>query len=773
MKSSFSDSRLCLQIQGTVQGVGFRPFVYRLATELGLCGWVNNSVIGVLIEVEGTTDSLQQFQERLFTEKPAIAQIEKWTANWFDPVGYEQFEIRISDSKTNQRKSAVVLPDLATCPDCLAEIFNPRDRRYRYPFTNCTNCGPRYSIIQGLPYDRTNTTMQGFEMCPQCRAEYEDPRNRRFHAQPNACPRCGPHLAFWDENGATLTTHYEALLATVSALKAGQIVAMKGLGGFHLLVDASNERAVSELRQRKQRPRKPFAVMYPSLEDIEADCVVSSQEAQWLQSVEAPIVLLQKKTPLRTITASVAPNNPNLGVMLPYTPLHHLLLAQLQFPVVATSGNLSNEPICTDEEEARKRLQGIADCFLVHNRPIARAVDDSVIRKVLDQPLMLRRARGYAPFSTRLELPNVSSFPPILALGGHLKNTIALHQQGQVFVSQHIGDLETARSRQAFQDTINSLGNLYEFQAETITCDLHPDYYSHQHAQQLATAKQLPLTPVQHHLAHILTVMAEHRLSPPVLGVAWDGTGYGLDGSIWGGEFLYITEENWRRIAHWRPFGLPGGEKAIKEPRRSALGLRYKMTGEVDGTGLDFTPQELKLLSSMLKKGFNTPRTSSVGRLFDAVAALVGLSTTVSFEGEAAMALEFAIKGEKTEQRYPLRMHPATDTHPICLDWEPMVKGIQGDIEENQPLSLIAAKFHNTLIASISAIAQQVNATTLVFTGGCFQNQYLLENAVTTARQENRQPYWCQTLPPNDGGIAFGQIVATLLRVSNKCYGAF
>ncbi|MFB6277115.1 MAG: carbamoyltransferase HypF, partial [Halothece sp.] len=514
--------RLYLQLQGAVQGVGFRPFVYRLATELRLGGWVNNTVSGVFIEVEGTRDTLEQFQQRLLIEKPSIVRMDEVKATWLSPVGYKQFEIRASQGNASPRKSAVVLPDLATCSHCLAELFNPRDRRYRYPFINCTNCGPRYSIIQDLPYDRANTTMCEFEMCATCRAEYDNPSNRRFHAQPNACSHCGPQLAFW-EGEKELAVRDRALMATATALQEGKIVAVKGLGGFHLMVDARNERAVSRLRQRKQRPRKPFAVMYPSLERVQADCQISKTEAQLLQSTQSPIVLLRKKATTSVIASAVAPNNPNLGVMLPYTPLHHLLLAQLQFPVVATSGNLSNEPICIDEGEARERLQGIADGFLVHNRAIARPVDDSVVRIVLDQPSILRRARGYAPFSTRLELPNVTASSPILALGGHLKNTIALHQQGQVVLSQHIGDLETARSRQVFRDTISSLAHLYQFPPSAIACDCHPDYYSSQYAQQLATEKQLALTPVQHHLAHILSSMAEHQLSPPVLGIAWDG----------------------------------------------------------------------------------------------------------------------------------------------------------------------------------------------------------------------------------------------------------
>jgi len=763
MSDHASQCRLYLKVQGTVQGVGFRPFVYRLATELALNGWVNNTVSGVFIEVEGSRETLETFQKRLLREKPAIAQINEIKTQWLSPVGYQAFEIRASPTTGTDPKSAVVLPDLATCSDCLAEIFNPRDRRYRYPFTNCTNCGPRYSIIQSVPYDRANTTMREFQMCPACGQEYQNPRDRRFHAQPNACPECGPKLTFWGEEEVKGD---RALKTTAEALKQGKIVAVKGLGGFHLMVDARNETAVSRLRERKQRPAKPFAVMYPSLGEVKTDCQVSEMEAEVLESPQAPIVLLTKNRDNSSIAPVVAPNNPNLGVMLPYTPLHHLLLAELQFPVVATSGNLSNEPICIDETEARERLQGIADVFLVHNRAIARAVDDSVVRIIENQPVVLRRGRGYAPFSHRLELPNCPN-SSILAVGGHLKNTIALYQNQQVVLSQHIGNLDTARSRQAFQDTHTSLASLYDFQPEQIACDYHPDYYSSQYAQQLATDKQLPLTPVQHHLAHTLACMGEHHLSPPVLGIAWDGTGYGLDGTIWGGEFILVTEDTWQRVAHWRTFGLPGGEKAIKEPRRSALGLLYEIEGDNAIAGFDFTSQELKILHSMLKQGLNTPKTSSVGRLFDAIAALVGLSTTVSFEGEAAMQLEFAINGEETTETYSLHIIPPTENTPFILDWELMVCEIQSDLQQQIPLSTIAAKFHNTLIAGITKIADQMQINTLVFTGGCFQNKSLLEKAITIAKQNNQKPYWCQTLPSNDGGIAFGQVIATLLRLSN------
>ncbi|RPI09280.1 MAG: carbamoyltransferase HypF, partial [Zetaproteobacteria bacterium] len=624
-RSSISQrERLRVAIHGAVQGVGFRPFVYRLATDMDLPGWVSNSPQGVLVEVEGSPETLRTFLLRLQKERPPRASIQSLEASFLAPVGFGRFEIRPSDG-TGER-TTLILPDIGTCADCLRDIFDPADRRYLYPFTNCTNCGPRFSIIQALPYDRPNTTMARFAMCEACAAEYENPGDRRFHAQPNACPVCGPHVELWDRVGGPLSTHGRAMGDAVEAIHAGQILAVKGLGGFHLIADARNDEAVRLLRTRKHREEKPLAIMAPCLDWIKVTCEVSPLEERLLSSPESPIVLLRRRRETTddggSVAASVAPGNPNLGVMLPYTPLHHILLRELAIPVVATSGNLSDEPICTDEREAVSRLGGLADFFLVHDRPIARHLDDSVARVLLGREQVLRRARGYAPLPVRVDRP----LPPLLAVGGHLKNAVAVANRTEVFISQHIGDLETAQAFDAFRRVCADLARLYGLEPGAVACDAPPDYLSTRHA----VSTGLPLIRVQHHYTHVLACMAENELSAPVLGVSWDGTGYGLDGTVWGGEFLRIGDAGFDRVAYLRPFPLPGGEQAIKEPRRTAVGLLYELLGDDVVTRDDlapvrsFSPRERALLARSLARRINAPVTSSAGRLFDAVAALLG-----------------------------------------------------------------------------------------------------------------------------------------------------
>jgi hydrogenase maturation protein HypF len=811
-------TRLKLSIRGAVQGVGFRPFVFRLATELHLSGWVNNSSQGVFIEVEGPRAALEQFFLRLDTEKPLRSFIQSLEASWLDTIGYKKFEIR--ESQTGGNKIALVLPDIATCPDCLREIFDPNNRRHRYPFTNCTNCGPRFSIIESLPYDRANTSMRKFTMCPQCQAEYDDPRDRRFHAQPNACPVCVPHLELWErrtgcqpvsdskKNGDrrdACPTNDDALLAVAKAIREGKIVAVKGLGGFHLFVAAHNDRAVKQLRERKHREERPFALMFPSIESVKTICKVSPLEERLLRSPEAPIVLLrQNKSALRTshftLSSLVAPGNPCLGVLLPYTPLHHLLMAELGFPVIATSGNLSDEPICTDEHEALERLGGIADVFLVHNRPIVRHVDDSIVRVMLDRELVLRRARGYAPLPITLN-PQLSTLnsQPILAVGAHLKNAVALSVGEQVFISQHIGDLETEQAHAAFRHVIADFEKLYEARPQIIAADLHPDYLSTKFANEMTgragspqptdgamgtglreasprrASRPTKYVGVQHHIAHVLSCMAENQIAPPMLGVSWDGTGYGLDGTIWGGEFFLVTDESIERVAHFRPFRLPGGDKAVKEPRRTALGLLYEIFGAEIFKQKNLAPLavfstvELAALKTMLACGLNSLLTSSAGRLFDAVASLVNLRQQIRFEGQAAIELEFALDGIKTDEAYPLPIKNAANKSEIgnrksemILDWAPMIESILADVKRGVSVGKISAKFHNALVEAITAIAKRVGQNRVVLSGGCFQNRYLTERAVRRLQAEGFRPYWHQRVPPNDGGIALGQVVAAL-----------
>ena len=749
--------RVKLVVRGAVQGVGFRPFVFRLASKLELTGWVSNSVDGVLIEAEGPKKTLDEFVQRVGTEKPSLSAIHSLESSFVDPAGYKVFEIR--ESNGDGAKRAVILPDLATCRECLSEIFNPNDRRFLYPFTNCTNCGPRFSIIESLPYDRPHTSMKHFTMCSECTAEYHNPHHRRFHAQPNACPQCGPHLELWDSSGSVLCAREAALFAAASAVRQGGILALKGLGGFQLIVDARNDNAVRRLRRRKHREEKPFAVLFPSLDEIQAACRVAPIEERLLQSSAAPIVLLERTPPNGglqfSIAPSVAPGNPYLGAMVPYTPLHHLLLRQLGFPIVATSGNLSEEPICIDEREALERLHEIADLFLVHDRPIVRHVDDSVVRVVLGRALVLRRARGYAPLPVHLP----ESIPSVLAVGAHLKNTVAVSVDNDIFISQHIGDLGTSQAHSAFRKATTDLPRLYDVTPSVVVCDQHPDYASTKYAQELST----PLISAQHHYAHVLACMAENELNGPVLGISWDGTGYGSDGSIWGGEFLLVHEQGFERVANLRQFHLPGGEIAIKEPRRSALGILFEIFGQDVFRRRDLAPvadysdSELSLLQQALTKGVNAPLTSSAGRLFDAVTALIGLRQCTSFEGQAAMELEFAIQ-RGVESCYPL------DTRG-SVNWQPMILAI---LEQSEPPGIVAAKVHNTLAEAIVAVAQRVGEKSVVLSGGCFQNKYLAERAVRRLQEEGFQAYWHQRIPPNDGGIALGQIMAAARELHHR-----
>mgnify|MGYP001197158294 CR=1 FL=1 len=749
--------RLSATIFGAVQGVGFRPFVYRLATGMGLTGWVNNSNLGVLVEVEGEQPHLEEFLLRLEREKPPRSFIQGLQYSYLDPVNYESFEIRPSDH--SGVKSALVLPDIAVCPDCLKEIFDPADRRYLYPFTNCTNCGPRHSIIRALPYDRSNTTMNSFVMCEECRNEYENPLDRRFHAQPNACPVCGPHLELWDPKGNKLAERNDALPAAAADIVEGKILAVKGIGGYHLMVDARNDAAVERLRQLKRREEKPLAVMYPSLDSARQDCRISEMECRLLLCPESPIVLVEKLSGQNTISNLAAPNNPYLGLMLPYAPLHHLLLRELGFPVVATSGNISDEPICIDNNEALDRLQGIADFFLVHNRPIVRPIDDSVVRFMAGRQQVIRRARGFAPLPIRLK----AKIPPILAVGGHLKNSLAIAVGSNVFISQHIGDLETEPAYDSFKRTARDMQNLYEIKPEIIACDLHPDYIS----SRFAHAIDRPVFSIQHHYAHILSAMAENELAPPALGVAWDGTGYGPDKTIWGGEFLKITDSGFERTAHFRYFPLPGGETAVKEPRRSAIGILYEIFGR-DLLSMrhlapvaSFSPHELETLLLMLDKSLNTQYTSSAGRLFDAVASLTGIRQQTRFEGQAAMELEFALSDIKTDEAYTCVIDN-TDIG-FSINWETMVKEIIEDLNSHTASGIISAKFHNAMAEVIVDISNRSGQEKIVLSGGCFQNKYLTERTIKRLKENGFQPYWQQRVPPNDGGLSLGQIMAAAI----------
>jgi hydrogenase maturation protein HypF len=764
-----SPPRLRLEVRGAVQGVGFRPFVFRLAADLALPGWVLNDARGVFIEVEGPRETLERFRERLVSERPPRAIVQSVEAEWLPPAGFTGFEIR--HSREAGVKTALVLPDLATCPDCLAEVLDPAERRHGYPFTNCTNCGPRFTILRALPYDRPNTTMLGFILCPACRTEYQEPRDRRFHAQPIACPSCGPALELWDADGVTLASREMAIAAAARALAQGRIVAVKGLGGFHLMCDARDGAAVARLRERKLRLGKPLALMVRDLDQARELCEVPELAATWLASVEAPILLLPRR-PSAPVAAEVAPRNPYLGVMLPATPLHHLLLRACGFPLVATSGNLSDEPICTNEYKALGRLGAIADLFLVHDRAIERHVDDSVAWIAAGRMRLLRRARGFAPLpvTVRRELP------VILAVGAHLKNTVALSVGRQVFISQHIGDLETAEAMGAFERVIADFQRLYGVRPVAIAHDLHPDYLSTRWAQ--AAAGRDPaaaargaaprLVGVQHHHAHLAACLAENGVEGRALGVTWDGTGYGTDGTVWGGEFLLGDAAGFERAAHLRPFRLPGGEAAVREPRRSALGLLWEVRGEAvlaaDGPGVArlFDDAELRVLARMLDRGLNCPVTTSMGRLFDAVAALVGLQPSVTFEGEAAMALEW-LADPAERGAYPVDSLPGSapvGARPaLVLDWEPMLDAVLEDIRRGVPRGVISARFHNGLVRAAVNVAAVVGEERVALSGGCFQNRLLTERLAAALEGAGHTVLLHAQVPPNDGGVSLGQIV--------------
>jgi hydrogenase maturation protein HypF len=795
-----SPQRLILHLAGLVQGVGFRPYVFRLASELGLSGWVANTPEGVTVEIEGEERRLRAFLDRLPAERPPLARIDALRATRVPLLGGTGFVLR--HSETAGARSAHAPADTATCPACLRELFDPKDRRYRYPFVSCTDCGPRWSILESLPFDRERTAMRAFPLCPACRAEYENPADRRFHAQTHACPACGPQLALWDGAGRTRAAEDAALVRAVDLLRAGAILALKGVGGFQLLVDAGDAAAVARLRERKARPAKPLAVMVPSLEEARDYCEISALERDALASPAAPIVLLKQRTGGAALAPAVAPGNPYLGILRPYSPLHHLLLADFGAPLVCTSGNLSGEPISIDEAEALHRLSGIADAFLVHDRPILRALDDSVVRVIAGQATVLRRARGYEPL-LRLNRP----LPALGAVGGHLKNTVALAEGTRVVLSQHLGDLDSAGARAGFRKTVDELRTLFGIEPARLVCDLHPDYASTRYAE--ATGK--PLVRVQHHHAHVLSGMAEHGLEPPVLGLAWDGVGLGTDGTLWGGEFLAIERQGFRRVAGFRPFPLPGGEAAVREPRRAALGLLYALWG---AAALDrdefapvaaFTPAERRTLAQLLVRGLNAPASSGVGRLFDAVAALLGLRQVNRFEGEAAMALEFAAEGADGADAYPFELVGTGGEEGRAawiVDWGGMIRGLLDDLSAasaaNPPLNpltptlsqeergkemaltpalsqgereesrmergrVMAARFHRTLADIAVAGAEKAGIERVVLSGGVFQNRLLTEWTVSRLETAGFTVYRQARIPPNDGGLALGQLWAVAL----------
>jgi hydrogenase maturation protein HypF len=742
-------ARLRLEVRGAVQGVGFRPFVYRLARRLGLRGMVLNSPAGVTIEIEGDDDRLEEFAGRLRSDAPPAASIGALETARLSPAGYTDFTIRPSEEGPG--KSATILPDRAICDACRFEIADPDDRRFGYPFTNCIDCGPRYTIVSDIPYDRPHTTMTRFRMCADCRREYDDPDDRRFHAQPNACPRCGPRLSLADARGAVLPG--DPLAGAAHLIRSGGILALKGIGGFQLLADAGQPAAVRRLRALKHRESKPFAVMFPALEAVRAHCLLGAAEETLLTGAAAPIVLL-RAIGGTGLAPEVSNTSPWVGAMLPTSPLHDLLLTALRRPVVATSGNRSDEPIAHDNAGARARLEGVADGFLWHDRPIARPCDDSVARVMDGSPVVLRRARGYAPLP--IELSRL--LPRVLAVGSHMKNAPAIAFGRQVILAQHIGDLDAQESREALARAVDDLMRLYAFRPEMVACDLHPDYASTRFAEALG----LPVMRVQHHQAHAAACAAENGLTGPYLGVAWDGTGYGTDGTIWGGEFLAWDGGAFHRVARLRPFPLPGGESAVRDGRRVAFGLLSQLPALAARATLGLDERTRFLLGALMARRVNTPMTSSAGRLFDAVAAIAGVAATSAYEGEAAMRLEAALRDEPGRPAYPL---PLLDGgHPMDLDWRPLVAAALHDATAGVPPSAISLRFHNALAAAIVSVARHAGLRDVVLSGGVFQNGALVERARARLLDAGFHPFIHHRVPPNDGGLALGQAVLAAAR---------
>ncbi len=754
-----------LEIAGTVQGVGFRPFVARLAAARGIRGWVRNDTRGVTVRALAPPPALDAFVAELESAAPPAARITAVrarpaaTAAALPPVPAEGF-VMLESEPGGPAPLAAVTPDLALCADCRRELLSPDDRRAGYPFLNCTQCGPRYSIVTALPYDRARTTMAAFEMCPECRREYGDPADRRYHAQPNACPACGPQVALQDGAGKIPATRAAAVATAAALLRDGRIVAVKGLGGFHLMADATDEGAVRELRRRKHREEKPLAVMFPSLAALRAIAAVTEEEERWLISPAAPIVLVRRRDGA-ALAGAVAPGNPWIGALLPYTPLHMLLLAAVGRPLIATSGNLSEEPLCCDNAEARQRLAGLADFYLVHDRPIARAIDDSVLRPARGGAVMLRRARGFAP--APFHLPgDPGEGGSLLCLGGHLKNTIAVTAGANLVLSPHLGDLGNPTTMAAFRRAVDLLGSLYGGRFDRVACDAHPDYASTRFAATLG----LPVVPVQHHLAHVLACLLEHEGGPDrVLGVAWDGTGFGSDGTVWGGEFIAVDRvaRTARRVAHLRPFRLPGGEAAIQEPRRSALALAHDVSGgdrrrlEPLARTLGFRAEAADLLLTLLDRGVHAPVTTSAGRLFDGAAALLGLRQCSTFEGQAAMEVEFAAAlAAGPVEPWPAPVAETAGGQSWEIDWRPLVAELWSVPSGADP-AVPAARFHASLAAAIAAVATKVGLATVALTGGCFQNVRLLELTTAALGAAGFEVLRHRELPPNDGSLCAGQ----------------
>jgi hydrogenase maturation protein HypF len=755
-----------IHINGIVQGVGFRPFIYNLALKHHLTGWVRNSANGVDIEVTGEQGNLIAFHEALSQSAPPLAQIDSIESQKITLQVLKDFKIIQSTDKPND--FIPISPDIAICQDCQSELFDPHDRRYRYPFINCTNCGPRFSIIKDIPYDRPKTTMSGFNMCPDCLSEYENPADRRFHAQPIACPVCGPHIWLETTPGIRQCKEEDALSTARQMLADGKILAIKGLGGYHLACDATNPAAVRELRRRKQRPAKPFALMAYDLKTIHQFVRLTQAAESLLTSPQAPIVIMPAK-PFTPIADEVAPGGDKLGFMLPYTPLHLLLLEPApRFPkaLVMTSGNLSEEPVIHQDQVAYDKLAGIADAFLIHNRPIHRRIDDSVYTSIDEGPYPIRRARGFAPNPIRLSQP----LPQILAAGSQMKNTFCLTREKYAFISHYIGEMENWETYQDYQQAVKDYEQLYRIQPEAIACDLHPDYLATQYAHERAVQDGIMLYPIQHHHAHLVACMVEHQIPPEdqIAGLIFDGTGYGSDGTIWGGEVLVGNYNDFSRVFYLKPVPLPGGDLSIRKPARMALSTlwAYQLAWQLDLPPAQYLSQlEKDVLLTQLERKFNTPLTSSMGRLFDAVSALIGLCMEISYEAQAAIELE-SLADKDEMGYYPWRLNERQ------IDIQPLLEAILKDLAQGETQAIIAARFHNSIAQLSVAIAKEIHSTygiqQIALSGGVWQNQFLLNKSLTLLRQEGFQPLVHRQTPPNDECVSLGQAMIAAYRYQNN-----
>jgi hydrogenase maturation protein HypF len=752
-----SVTRWRLTIRGVVQGIGFRPFVYRLAQELCLAGWARNTAAGVEIAIEGPQDRLTHFLQRLQQETPPFAHIAD--IEIAEAIQLSSADFAILPGKPGE-DSTLIPPDLATCPLCLEEVLCSRDRRFRYPFANCTNCGPRFTIIRALPYERSATTMAAFALCPSCAVEYKNPADRRFHAEPVACPTCGPRVWLEVENRAeAYRLEGDDITRVAALLRQGAVVAVQGLGGFHLACDATSEEAVRRLRKAKDRLHKPLAIMVATLDEAQTYGQLSTAEAALLTSVHAPIVLVRKR-PASPLASALAPDNAYLGVMLPYTPLHHLLVREAGRPLVMTSGNRRDEPLCRTVAEAKEALGGRVDAFLLHNRPIYQRCDDSVFFVADTGPQPVRRSRGYTPLPVSVLL---TATVPVLALGAELKNTFCLLRGREAFLSQHIGDMSSLATQQHFAAALEHMQALFKIAPAVVAHDLHPDYATSRYA----AATGLPLIGVQHHHAHIVACLADNGATGPVIGVAFDGTGYGPDGAIWGGEFLITDCKDFRRVAHLEYLPLPGGDAAIRQPYRIALAYLFALFGTVPA--LPFLKQvphaEQQVILRMIARGVNTPMTSSCGRLFDAVAAIIGLRGEVTYEAQAAIELEaVSCTGEDDDTIYPFTI----EENQVRLG--PLLARIVTDVQAGVSPGAIGRRFHRTLVEIIRTVCTRVREreglTTVALSGGCWQNRLLLAATVNWLQEAGFTVYVHRQVPTNDGGISLGQAVVAATRLA-------